>query len=704
MLRKRRLIALQLALVATAFVIIMVVFDVGPLGDAEQGVLRGFYRFRGGLEPSPHVVIAAIDGESIDALGSWPWPRRLFSNLVSKLRAAGAATIAIDATFAENLLDNDRSFLAQIGERNDTVIGYSFYRVKDLIPLAKRAWATGENSFDILTAQMLASTGMPSSQLPSMGGIKSVPRGLRLRSGTLGFTNLIPGKGRFVQEVPLIVRYRNLILSSFGLATVARFENFTPLLRKDAHGTLSSVTVGKRQIPLQPSGSMILNLAGPAGTYARVSVKDILAGKISEAVLKDAIVLVGPTFDGPDMMFTTAFGENVPAVELWANAIDNMLYGKPLTCVFRSKLVTIGILVILAIVMGLILPSVRIIPSLGITVGLGIAVVIDGYLFFSRAALWFAMATPLAAIVLIFIAVTAYRLATEERVRKRMAMRFGTSLKDTAIEELVEGRYKLPRKGEKHHLTALTFSIRNFSTMCDELQPEKLVEFMRAYRREIFSHLGSEDAFITSVGNDMYLALFGSPIVRSDHARRACRAVLELRRRMAKKRVGWQEKFRMSPFRLAVGIDTGPLVVGEIGSRGRHAYAAFGHAVQMSEVFATLCRSYRTSIIVGAETVQATREWYAYRPLDHIRLRKAKRSLEIYELLGKRGVVTPYIDLYMRAYDAYRLRIYEDTIKCADKLLAKLPHDGPSLLLKARAQRFMKNPPAEGWDGAWIIQ
>lgn len=704
MSRKRRLIALQLAIAAAAMVVVAVVFNLGPLAGAERGVLKGFYRFRGSTEPSKRIVIAAIDRASIEALGSWPWPRQLFSNLVSKLRAAGTGTIAIDATFADNLLDNDRRFLAQIGEKNDTVIGYSFYRVRDEIPLSARAWATGENSFDILTTQMLASTGMPSSRLPSMGGIKSIPRGLRLRSGALGFTNLFPAKGRIVYEVPLVVRYRNIILSSFGLAAVGRFDNFTPLLRKDAHGMLSSVTVGKRQIPLQPSGSMILDLTGPAGTYERVSVKDILAGKVSEGVLKDTIVLIGPTFEGPDMLFTTAFGENVPAVELWANAIDNILYGRPLTCVFSSKLVTVGILFILAIMMGLILPTVRILPSLALTAGLAVAIVIDGYLFFSRAGLWFAMATPLAAVVLIFLVVTGYRLATEERMRKRMYARFGTALKDSAIEALVSGKYKLPKRGDKRQLTALTFGIRNFSAVCDELPPEKLIDFIRAYRREVLSYLGSEDAHIRSMGNDLFLAVFGTPIVHSDHARRACRAVLELRRRIAKKRPSWQEKYRMSPFRLAVGIDSGPLVVGEIGSRGRHAYATLGHAVQMSEVFAQLCRTYRTSIIVGAETVQATREWYAYRPLDHIRLRKTKRTLEIFELQGKKGVVTPYIDLYMRAYDAYRLRIYEDTIRFADQLLAKLPHDGPSLLLKARAQRFIKNPPAEEWDGAWIVQ
>jgi adenylate cyclase len=268
----------------------------------------------------------------------------------------------------------------------------------------------------------------------------------------------------------------------------------------------------------------------------------------------------------------------------------------------------------------------------------------------------------------------------------------------------VAGRHRIPKGGDKRHLTALTFGIRNFSAVCDELPPDKLIDFMRAYRREVFSYLGSEDAHVSGIGNDLFLAVFGSPIPHADHARRACRAALELRRRIAKKKSSWQQKYRMSPFRLAVGIDTSPLVVGEIGSRGRHAYATIGHAVQMCEVFAQLCRTYRTSIVVGAEAVQATREWYAYRPLDHIRVRKTKRSIEIFELLGKKGVVTPYIDLYMRAYDAYRLRIYEDTIKYADQLLAKLPHDGPSLLLKARAQRFMKNPPAEEWDGAWIVQ
>lgn len=701
---KRQLVYIQIAILAAAVVMAVSLLGFGPLVRAEKDVLSFFYKIRGGAEPSGKIVIAAIDDASIARIGSWPWKRKVFYNILDKLRGAGAATIAIDTTFAEDVIGDDRHFLIKVEDKRDTVIGYSFFQDREDIPLDKRKWATGEDVFDILTAQMLAFTGMPSAELPSMAGIKSIPTGLRLMSGTLGFTNLFPPKENSILSVPLVLRYRNLILPSLGLSVAGRYDKFTPLLRKNAYGRISGIAIGKRQVPIAPSGMMMLDLVGPAGTYERVSIADILEGEFVEEALKGKIVLVGPTFHGPNNFVATPFGNEIPIVEVWANAVDNVLFGKPLTDVISSKPTTVGVALLLALMLGFVLPRMRIPLSFLVALGFALAVILDGYLFFSQTGLWFAIATPLACIASVFFFLTIYRFFTEERLRRRMQVQYGGKLPAKVIEELIVSPLALPKRGEKRHLTVMTLGIRNFTHLLEEIKQDRLVEFMSTYLREVSSHLASEDAFINRLGNDAILAVFGAPALRMDHANRACKAALAIRRAISKKRGSWKEHFRVSSIRVSIGIHTGPVVISEMKLKGRHEFSASGLPIQLSEAFCELNRVYRTSAIVGAETVQSSREWYTFRPLELIRLRDAKRSVEIYELLGKKGVVTPYIEQYLRVYDAYRARKFEDALNLAQELLKKLPHDGPTQMISMRSQRLIDKPPPQKWDGSWLVQ
>ncbi len=701
--KKHRFIYVQIAVVAAAAVVLMVLVEFGPLERAERWILQAFYDVRGPAPISSHVVIAAIDEESIDALGPWPWPAKVFANIFGRLRDGGVKTIGVDTTFADDDFANDRHLLELIEQERDVVIGFSMYRTKEEIPLKERAWATGEDSFDILTSQMVASTVIPDSSLPSMGGVKTLPRALRLMSGTLGFANLFPPEEGPLLRVPVVVRYRNLLLPSFALAVASRAVDFTPLLRKDAHGRLVGVSIGERQIPLDPSGEMLMNFAGPSGAYERISVARILGDDDLGDVLKDTIVLLGPTFEGPTNFVDTPFGKHVPSIEVWANAVDTLLNGRPLTSVVTSQVATVGIIIILTLMLGYVLPRVSILFSMLIALGLGAAVGIDGYLFFSRAGLWFAVAAPLIAVALIWMAITLYRFVTEERVKRRIAIRYGGSLGRRALRELAEGSSSMARRDERHQLTVLRIGIRSFPRLCDELKTDQLIEFMRSYFKAVAQPLAEEDAYIWRAGNDGMIAIFGAPAARADHASRACRAALAARAVVAAKRAGWQQRYGMGQLRLSIGMHTAPTAVGEIVMLGRREFAAVGDALPMSEMLAKLGRTYKTSVIASAETVQATREWFVYRPLDFVRMPDMKRSVEIYELMGKRGLVTPYIEIYLRAYDAFRDGRYDDALRLAEEVLAKLPHDGPSKLMRNRAKKFKERPPKDSWDGVWVI-
>lgn len=702
--KKRKVAYLQVALFSSAVFAVICLLHLGLFKGAEYGVLKTFYKMRGPLTPSSQIVIAAIDDASLKELGPWPWKRRIFSDLISKLRDSNAAIIAVDASFAEDALSDDRRLLGMLGEQRDMVLGYSFYRDRERIPLDKRAWATGEDSYDILAGQMIASTSMPSANLPSMAGIKVVPKGLRLKGGMLAFTNLLVDDGQPCLAMPLVARYKNLLLPSFGLAMASRFENFTPLVRRDSRGNLNAVAVGRQILSVGSSGKMFLNLTGPRNSYESLSIIDMLSGDLDKKKVEGKIVIIGPTYRGPESGFETPFGKNISAVELWANTVDNILFSKPINNVADSKLVNIIMVFILGLMLGLLMPFFRIVYSVLISIGIGIAVMLDGYLFFSRANILFPVAVPLIAIAAITIIIVLYRLTTEERQRNKMRARFGPSLKEKTLDELARNPKDIPSAGERRHLSVLTVEIRNFPQLFDQLQPEKMTGLMQAYFNTVAASLAEEEAFIVSVGSDRIIAVFGAPVRKADHAMRACRAALGIRRVITKKKSDWKSKYPISTLKIGIGIQTGPLVAGEMGSRGGYGFSLIGPAVRMSERFASLDRLYHTTVIVGSETMRSAKDFCAFRPLDMIRLPAVKHPIEIYELMGNKNVVIPFMEKYKQAYDAYRRRNFELALRLADDVLTKVPYDGPSLLIHARSKRFLETPPAANWDGIWTVQ
>jgi adenylate cyclase len=702
--KKRRIVCLQIAIAISIVVAAMAFFRHDLVEKSELGILRVFYDARGSLEPSPKIVIAAIDDKSLEELGGWPWKRKVFSNLLSRLRKSGATTIAIDTTFAQDIIGGDRRLLTMIERKKDAVLGYAFYPLREDIPLDKRAWATGENSYDILAGQRIASTSRPSIELPSMAGVRAIPKSLRLKGGLLAFTNFLGVQKRPLTSAPLVARYKNLLLPSLGLSVASRHSRFTPLVRRDARGRLTAVTIGERAMPIDSSGRVFMDFAGPAGTYRHLSVVDILNEKVDAESLEGSIVLVGPTFRGPQIRVSTPYGDDIPAIELWANVVDNIVFGRPLVSAFSSKAVTMSIVLVLGIVLGLVLPLMRVLYSFAIAIGLSVAVSIEGYFFLTKFGVWFPVATPLFAVVAVFLSISAYRLVTEERYRRRMRMRFGSSLRKKNLEYFAFNPQELPREGERHHLTVLTVGIRNFAALFEEVPPKRLVSFIREYVRAVSQELKSEDAFTVFAGNEKIVAIFGAPVRRADHAMRACRAALAIRKLAAKKRQAWKEKYAFSTLRIGMGIHTGPLVVGEIGFLGKDGFSALGPAVSLSERFASLDRVYHTTIIASDETVRSSREWCAFRPLDLVRFPSMKRPVEIHELLGSKNVVTPYLEMYKQAYEAYREKRFDQAVALAEGVLAKLPHDGPSLILRARAKKFLEHPPGDKWDGVWVVQ
>jgi len=694
---KRSLTYIAISLITALIIASAYFLNLGPISRGERMVLDRFYRLRGPLEPSQKIVLAVVDEKTIEQFGPWPWKHRVYVKLIERLREIGVKVAVFDASVAQVVVSEDRKLRDSIGEQKDLVFGYTFYPTREDIPLDDKEWATGEDSFDVLTTQKITSVRVPLEHLPGMGGIKTVPSRLRVISGTLGFTNLLPAKDTAITSVPTLVRYKNVVLPSLALTAVARAEGFTPLVREKDGGNVKAVAVGKKTIPLNKSGRMLLNMAGPAGTYKYRSLADIFDEKADLKDLEDTIVIIG-SLQGDKI--ATPFGSDVPVIEVWANAMDDMLYGKPLIDTASSKGATAGIIVIIALILGIALPRVRIMPSLGIAILVAAAVVVDGYLFFAYAHRWFAMVTPLLVIFFVWVAVTEYRYATEERVRKKFMMRFGSFMGKKTITSLVTRPARLPSKGEKRLMTAMTVGIRRFEHMCSELDAKNLIAFMKGYYREILPVLHGEDAYVVMSGNDKLVCTLGAPVLHSDHALRACRAMLGIRRAVAKRRPGWKERYRLGTLRLRAGIHTGPMAIGDAGN----GFAAVGTPLDMSELWARIARTYRVSIVCGPETVHAAREKFFFRPLDYVSVPHGQHPVEIFELMGERSIATPYMDVYVRAYEAYRERDYRSAVVAADKVLENLPHDGPSLLIKARSERFLKKPPQKEWDGAWIVK
>ena len=603
------------------------------------------------LERSPprFVTIAAIDEQSLARIGRWPWSRSVHADIVRRLDEAGAKVIAFDIFFSERESAKADAQLARVlGRTKKTVLSTVF------LLDAREARYLGDTGVQAglkaIAPQAIADGGGREPRQKTFGVLANIPE-LQASAAYSGHINVLPDADGIYRRVPLVMLYGDRYFPSFDVQVARAFRPDQEFgLKLDQWGAVS-LTVAGQEYPLDAQGQFLIRYRGHAGTtFDTVSVADILDGKADKKLLRERVVLIGGTATSLGDIRATPFDRAPPGVELRASAIENLLTGDVLTRPDWMPLVD----VILMAMVGLLMVS--LLPRFGVSGGgLLAAVLLAGYValalyLFRSEGLWLNLVYPSLLIVLLFATATLVSYFFTHSEKRYLKVAFQHYVPPAVVEDLVSDAGALRLGGEKRELTVLFSDIRGFTTLSEGMQPEELVKLMNEYftvmTERVFAHRGSLDKYI----GDAIMAVYGAPVVESEHPALACRSALDMMRALDELQKKWQSA-GLPKIGIGVGINTGQVVVGNMGSATRFNYTVVGDHVNLASRIEALNKNYGTSILISEYTYQRVKdELRDVREVDSVKVRGREQPVRVYELYLPGRYAADWLEEYREAY------------------------------------------------------
>jgi adenylate cyclase len=467
---------------------------------------------------------------------------------------------------------------------------------------------------------------------------------------------------------------------------------------------LERVDLGTLQVPVDPWGMVKIDFHGPSGTYPTYSIADVVQHRLPESTFKDKIVFIGPTATGIADTRPTPFESSAfPGVEVHANFVDNLLKGAFIQRGIRENLIDVLVLFLFSFPAGLLIIIFRPGKSAILLLVIGGAFVVYAYQQFSAQRVWLVVFLPVATLLATYSAVVIYSYFFEEREKKLVRGAFQQYMAPAVISQVLDRPELLRLGGEEKPLTAMFADIRGFTSLSEGLTPGQLVELLNEYLAEmtevIFDHQGTLDKYI----GDAIMAFWGAPLDTPNHAERACHAALGMSVALTKLQERWAAEGRPR-INIGIGVNTGEMLVGNMGSAKRFNYTIMGDNVNLASRLEGVTKTFGTQTIISESTCERVRDTMLVRELDMIRVKGKKKPVTIYELLGSMDQRAQFSDLLTRfdeALKSYRAGDWPRATELFEALHRDYPKDGPTATFVKRCAELMEETPVGPWDGVY---
>jgi adenylate cyclase len=699
---------LTLASVALVFFLYWLKVPLLDLVELRTYDLR--FQSRGDVAAVPDVVLAVVDEKSLDALGRWPWSRARIAELVDVLSAGGARVIAFDIGFLEREAAAPDRALARAIERSPAavVLGYFFHmaseRGYDVAPEV-RDRELERLEANALTVRMRASDldKSPFAQAKAVEG--NLPELADAAEGA-GFFTLVPDDDGVVRRTPLVIEAEGEVYPSLALVAAWNALGQPPLVVDVVQNHVADIQLGDRIVPTDEGGNLLVNFPGKAGAFPQVSISDVLAGDVAPDRFRDKIVLVGVTATAVFDLRATPFGPVNPGLEVQAAALDNLLSGRFMSRPGWADLADQLAIVLLGVTTGLLLAQLGALSGLVATALLAVAYVALAEQLFVRAGAWIGVTYPLLALVVVYTAITLHAYLREQRERRRVSGAFGQYVSPVVIEQMLADPEKLRLGGEERVLTVLFCDLAGFTGIAERNSPQTTIELLSEYYARMTEQIYACEGMLKEYVGDELMAIFGAPLPQPDHAVRACRAALALREARLALSQEWMKLGRPA-LRARTGVNTGLMLVGNIGSRYRFSYGVVGDPVNMASRLEHLNRMFGTEIMIGEQTAELIGDAFRLRELDRVRVVGKAFEQRVFELVSEAGVTLgpereKVLAHYQAALAEYRERRFAPALGELDAALAIEPADGPSRMLAERCRSWCDAPPPADWEPVYV--
>lgn len=683
------------------------------------------------------VVIVDIDERSIGVEGHWPWPRDRLAVLTEQLfEQYEVRTVGFDINFPEEdrnvgadvlrrlaagalsaneeflrvmdeveaELKTDERFAAALRERN-AVLGYVFREF---------AAQEGGNEIGALPSSMYDRGDVESgvSFVKAAGYTGNVPVLQQAARSAGFFDNPVVDRDGVFRRVPALQQYNDGIYSSLAIE-ISRAALGWPQLdfvfARDANVrnniSLEWLRLGERRIPVDQDLAVYVPYRGPAFTIPYISATDVLSGAADAAMLRDKVVLIGTSAPGLLDMRVTPVGERFVGVEVHANIVDGILSERIKYRPAYMRGAHISLLVLLAIALTWLLARYSVVPATIATLVVVAVIVIGNLVLWTEADFIVPLASPLLFIAVVFLLQILYGLLIESRGKRHLTQMFGQYVPPELVEEMDQNQQDVSLEGESREMTVLFSDVRGFTNLSEGLDPKQLTQLMNEFLTPLTRAIHEQRGTIDKYMGDAVMAFWGAPLEDDEHASHSVAAALDIVAVMERlgpefRAKGWPE------LRVGIGLNTGIMNVGNMGSEFRMAYTVMGDAVNLGSRLEGLTKAYGVNIIVSEYTRHAAPE-FAYLELDRVRVKGKAEPVAIYEPLGRRDAL-PKEAKQLRARHKQALMLYRDQQwDAAEREFFTLSQAEPSRSLYRiyleRIAHFRRQPPGAGWDGVFTF-
>jgi len=717
------LIAIVVIVVSQEYII-----SVGPIKELEQKHIDERFQRRGPIDikDTAQVVIVEITQNTYDAIPyKWPWPRDVYAKVIENLNSAGARAIGVDIVMSNPIND---------AASGDSALFRTIRKCKNVVVSGK----TDINEGNVITQNL------------GNGANESV--GYQVTKTEENYNNIFfrADSAIGIVQIPndndgVIRRYMPYVKSATNDVLVPTLS--FAVLNKYYHlpgfylpgNTSAYFDLNGLHIPKFDNTSMLINFYGPSRSFKYIDFAQILDDHsfktkeelelgadvdewelIDKSMFKDKIVLIGSTMPEDKDIIPVSFsmglrkGDNLMnGVEIHANAIQNILSQNFIQK--ESVLTEILIIILFSFITFYFSSGIKRIKfkysflleivNLLVVGGLFVASRQFSFYLFTKYNFLATIVSANMAILFAYIGSTVYHFISERKQKGMIKGMFSQYVNATIVDELIENPDSLQLGGRRQNLSVFFSDIEGFSTFSENKEPEDLISFLNEYLSEmtkvVFDNKGTLDKYV----GDAVMAFWGAPIQMQDHAYHACKTALEMQARLKILREKWLSEGQ-PVIKARMGINSGDVVVGNVGGTQRFDYTVMGDAVNLASRLEGANKQYGTYIMISESTYEMVSDKFFFRELDNLVVKGRSKPIKGYEVLAFKESDLPEnvlqaVAAYTDGLNLYSKMEFTAAIPYFEKALGFNKADGPSRTYVSRCKYLIENPPPKDWDGVF---
>jgi adenylate cyclase len=681
------------------------------------------------VQASRPVVIVDLDEASQKAIGQWPWPRTVMADLITRITQLGAVAIGFDIVFPEP----DRMSPA-VAEKSFAGIDPETRAKLDSLPSNDVVFADAIKQAPVVVGQAGAGTATPTP--PGEGALQTgfAVRGPDPAPYLVTFPGLLrnvppieeaaAGRGLFsinpetdgiIRRVPVIMEAQGSLVPSLTMEMLRIVTKSSAILVRVDEAGVQAVAVPGLEVPTDRNGQFWVHFN--KHDQARfVSAKDVLQGNVPPDRMQGRLVLIGTSAIGLLDLKTTPVEAAMPGVEVHAQILESVLTKSLLL----QPNYAIGAELLLAVLLGLAIIIAAPLLSASVVVLVGAAMVsgligLSLYLFVEHNVL-IDFTYPLISTWLIYLVLTFVNYFREQKQRQQIRSAFGYYLSPHMVEQLARSPERLVLGGEERRMTILFSDVRGFTTISEYYKddPQGLTRLMNRFLTPLTNAIIERKGTIDKYIGDAIMAFWNAPVDDEEQEANACDAALTMQERAAAlnvelKREAESNGGQYMPLRIGIGLNTGPCVVGNMGSDFRFNYSVLGDTVNFASRLEARTKDYRLPLVIGSRTAEGAKEKFATMEIDLIQVKGKTQPEVVYAVLGRAAVEQdprcPQLrDLNGQMLAHFRKQQWDETMTIIER--CRKVADGFDVaglydMYVERIETYRADPPPADWDGVY---